>query len=68
MRNRYPGVCYRCGERVEVGDGHFERYAGGWRTQHVKCCFEFRRKNKLLTAEYAASPEKLSRFLQGKGE
>ena len=21
MRNRYPGTCYRCGERVEAGGG-----------------------------------------------
>lgn len=38
MRNRYPGICYRCGKRVEVGDGHFERHKGGWRTQHASCC------------------------------
>jgi N-glycosidase YbiA len=42
MRNRYPGVCYRCGERVEVGEGHYERYKGGWRTQHADCAIEYR--------------------------
>lgn len=25
MRNRYPGICYRCNKLVEVGKGHFER-------------------------------------------
>lgn len=38
MRNKHEGVCYRCGETVAVGDGHFERFAGGWRTQHASCC------------------------------
>lgn len=42
MRNRYPGTCYRCGGRVEVGDGHFERFRGGWRTQHATCAIQFR--------------------------
>ncbi len=42
MRNRYPGVCYRCNTRVEAGDGHFERFRGGWRTQHATCAIEHR--------------------------
>lgn len=42
MRNKYPGTCYRCGKRVEVGGGHFERFRGRWRTQHVECAVEFR--------------------------
>lgn len=42
MRNKYPGTCYRCGKRVEAGDGHFERFGGGWRTQHATCAIEFR--------------------------
>lgn len=42
MRNKYPGICYRCGRRVEVGDGHFERFRGGWRTQHASCAIEHR--------------------------
>jgi len=36
-RNAHPGACYRCGEWVKAGDGHFERYSGGWRVQHSKC-------------------------------
>lgn len=36
MRNRYAaGTCYRCGEPVAPREGHFERFRGGWRTQHV---------------------------------
>lgn len=42
MRNKYPGICYRCGEHVAVGDGHFERFLSGWRTQHATCAIKFR--------------------------
>ena len=37
MRNQFPGTCYRCGETVPAGKGHFERHAGRWRTQHATC-------------------------------
>lgn len=40
MRNKYAGICYRCGKAVGVGEGHFERYKGGWRTQHANCCIK----------------------------
>jgi len=42
MRNQYPGKCYRCGEVVAAGKGHFERYQGGWRTQHAICAITHR--------------------------
>lgn len=42
MRNRYPGTCYRCGSRVDPGDGHFERFRGTWRTQHAACAIKHR--------------------------
>ncbi len=42
MRNKYPGVCYRCGRTVEKGAGHFERHKGGWRTQHAECAIKHR--------------------------
>lgn len=42
MRNRFPGTCYRCGERVEIGAGHFERFQEGWRTQHAGCAIKHR--------------------------
>lgn len=43
MRNKYPGVCYKCGCYVPVGYGFFElnhgQFVGGkWRVQCVKCC------------------------------
>ncbi len=44
MRNRYAGKCYRCGAVVAPGDGHFERFNGGWRTQHASCAIAFRGK------------------------
>lgn len=42
MRNQYPGTCYRCGHRVEAGEGHFERMQGGWRIQHAGCAIQYR--------------------------
>lgn len=42
MRNQYPGICYRCGETVEAGKGHFERHRGGWRVQHAGCAIRHR--------------------------
>ena len=42
MRNRYPGTCYRCGEHVPAGDGHFERFRSAWRVQHATCAIEHR--------------------------
>jgi len=42
MRNKFSGICYRCGEVVAEGAGHFERYFGGWRTQHAECAIAFR--------------------------
>lgn len=48
MRNRHPGVCYRCGQRVEAGAGHFEKIRGArpgeprWRVQHADCCIKAR--------------------------
>lgn len=42
MRNKYPGKCYRCGQNVGPGDGHFERIPGGWRVQHAECAIQHR--------------------------
>jgi len=42
VRNRYPGPCYRCGENVEAGAGHFERFGRIWRVQHAECAIKFR--------------------------
>lgn len=42
MRNRFGGTCYRCGEWCAPGDGHFERFRGGWRTQHAACAIKLR--------------------------
>lgn len=47
MRNKYPGICYRCGKFVETGAGHFERYQGHWRTQHANCTIEAREQREL---------------------
>lgn len=42
MRNKYPGICYRCGKQVDARAGHFERYQGGWRLQHATCAIKYR--------------------------
>lgn len=43
VRNKYEGYCYRCGKKVGVGEGHFERFRGGWRTQHASCAIKHRK-------------------------
>lgn len=45
MRNKYPGYCYRCGEYVEKGKGHFERKKGYWKIQHADCAIKYRGTN-----------------------
>lgn len=55
MRNKFPGPCYRCGETVEAGEGHFERYRGSWRTQHASCAIKHR---NIQDAERKAAQEK----------
>ncbi len=42
MRNKFPGTCYRCDGHVAAGEGHFERFRGGWRVQHASCAIEHR--------------------------
>lgn len=52
MRNKYPGICYRCGGRVDPGAGFFEKIGpdqrrkwpaifGTWHVQHDHCCSLF---------------------------
>jgi hypothetical protein len=52
MRNKHPGVCYRCGQHCAAGDGHFERHKGGWRVQHAKCAIIAKKQKQ---AEYELS-------------
>lgn len=42
MRNKYPGICYRCKLWVPKGAGHFERWNGSWRIIHAECVIEQR--------------------------
>lgn len=49
MRNRYPGTCYRCGQTVGKGNGHFEKVKGTrnqWRVQHANCAIKYRGTDK----------------------
>ena len=42
MRNKHPGICYKCGKFVAKNEGHFERHNKGWRVIHVECVFQQR--------------------------
>lgn len=55
MRNKYAGVCYRCGKQVNPGEGHFEKVqqvhykkhgdllrGEKWLTQHSDCAIKYR--------------------------
>ncbi len=44
MRNKYPGICYRCGKLVPKGAGHPEHVMPGdtWRVQHADCAIKAR--------------------------
>lgn len=55
MRNRFPGTCYRCGLRVEAGDGHFEKRGHAWRVQHADCAIRWRGKQDVPTNEARAA-------------
>lgn len=37
MRNKFPGLCFRCGDAVPAGRGHFQRLAGRWVVRCLKC-------------------------------
>jgi hypothetical protein len=53
MRNQFAGTCYRCGQTVEAGEGHFERMPWGsavkWRTQHAHCAITHRGEADAVT-------------------
>lgn len=54
MRNKYKGICYRCGKVVEPRQGHFEKIQGTanqWRVQHAECCLEHRKNKEAQKAE-----------------
>ena len=51
MRNRFPGTCYRCGERVEADQGHFEKHGRSWRVLHADCATRWRGKPAPTIAE-----------------
>ena len=56
MRNQFEGICYRCGDTVKSGTGHFERLSkrhgekwpeldmngNKWLTQHAECAIKYR--------------------------
>lgn len=59
MRNRYPGTCFRCGEPVAKGKGHFQRTRDGrWLTQHAECAVKYRGTNVGYDGRPARADEK----------
>lgn len=58
MRNQHAGTCYRCGEKCDVGAGHFERitriqrakwgprFYVRWLIQHADCAIKWRGTNR----------------------
>lgn len=53
MRNKYAGICYRCGKWCGAGDGHFERSAGSsWRVQHAECALAHRNPKYVNAKEF----------------
>lgn len=66
MRNRYAGTCYRCGRFVGKGEGHFERFEGGWRTQHAGCAIRYR--GTLDPAREALKLDRMKRNAAGTGK
>ena len=67
MRNRFAGTCYRCGQRVEPGAGHFERHNRGWRTQHAECAIAYRGKSEMVNVTRPASIEDARKMEQRHG-
>ena len=55
MRNKFPGQCYRCGDRVEIDEGHFEKNGSSWRVQHADCAIRWRGKPAPTIAEAKAA-------------
>jgi len=49
MRNKYSGMCYRCGELVKPGEGHFQRTNGKWLVQHAEGAIICRNTNIGIT-------------------
>lgn len=53
-RNKYAGICYRCGKPCAAGEGHFERVTNvqakkwnaprpeKWLIQHAACAIKYR--------------------------
>lgn len=46
MRNKHPGICYRCHGSVAAGAGHFERHLGSWRVQHADCAIKAKQEKE----------------------
>lgn len=60
MRNKFAGPCFRCGQTVAAGEGHFEKLRPErrrllnaptltkWLTQHAACAIRYRDTDKSI--------------------
>lgn len=67
MRNRFPGICYKCGKEVKKGAGHFERAKPpwrGWKTIHAECAIAQRmeKANKYVPPKQTTIAKVPSRY------
>jgi hypothetical protein len=57
MRNQFSGFCFRCGDSVRPGDGHFQKAGSGnrvkWLVQHKDCAIRWRGAKPPPTKEEA---------------
>jgi len=61
MRNKYPGTCYQCGEPVQKGEGHYQRFRANWLLHHAGCAIYFRNKPEQHVSELTGPQRKVWR-------
>lgn len=71
-RNMHPATCYRCGQLVPAGEGHYERVhprrmqrlqlrpGGKWVTQHAACAIAYRGTNHTVANPFPLSSAQLN--------
>lgn len=62
VRTTHSDYCYRCGDWVEAGDGHFERNKGRWRVQHAHCAIVWRGTDQRAITRFDNEYRFLSNF------
>jgi hypothetical protein len=53
VRNKFAGICYRCGKWCNAGDGHCDKRQGSsWAVQHVTCAIASSKATKTKEKSY----------------